>query len=68
MAYIAVHSPKYEGDANYQKQLFKTTFDFVKALNGVNGNFMTKALFEKALESIDFEFKFPVKKVSHEIT
>jgi hypothetical protein len=68
MAYIAVNSPKYDGDVNYQKQIFKTTFDLVKALKGVNGNFMTKALFEKALESMDFEIKFPLKKVSHEIT
>jgi hypothetical protein len=68
MAYIALNIPKYEGDVNYQKQFFKTTFDAVKALNGVNGNFLTKTLFEKALESIDFQVKFPVKKVSHEIT
>lgn len=64
IAYMDLKIPAYTGDVSYQKQVLKTTVDLIKVAKGVEANFMTKALMEKLRDSIDFDLKFPFKKVS----
>lgn len=63
IAYISLNIQDYDGDANYQKEIFKTTFNASKLMAGITGNFMTKILIDQVRETADFELKMPMKKV-----
>lgn len=52
-----------ENDRSYQKQFFQTSVDVKRLLDGVQGNFVIKMFMENLYKSIDFEPKFPFKKV-----
>lgn len=55
--------PENDMDQNYKKVLLKTSIDIAKLLNGTRGSFLTQAVMENFHKSIDFEPKFPMKKV-----
>lgn len=63
MLYCQVNLPQDEKDKEYQKVLMKTSINLEKLWKGIQGNFMIKVVMANFLEVIDFEPKFPVKKV-----
>lgn len=52
-----------ETDQKYSRLLFQNFCDVEKLLTGLSGNFIAKALIESIRKSVDFELKFPFKKV-----
>lgn len=60
---IKIDLPEDENDKNYRREYFKTSIDCEKLAKGIHGNYMIKGLAEQYLKHIDFELKFPMKKV-----
>lgn len=55
--------PESSDDNNYEKLYFRTKINGMKFLKGVRGNYLIALLVDMILKSLDFEFKFPLKKV-----
>lgn len=68
MAFIVMKVPENDKDKNYQKEFFRTSIDFQKIFNGVQGSFISKILTESLFKHADFQLKFPFKKVKLNIT
>lgn len=64
MATIVGKIPADGNDKNYEKEFLRTSLDVQKFFNGVQGSFLTKNIMETFFKSIDFEPKFPFKKVN----
>lgn len=60
---VRITTPIDDDDKTYEKQFFRTSIDVEKLLKGVQGNFVMKVFLENFFQSIDFEPKFPMKKV-----
>lgn len=54
-----------ETDQKYSRLLFQNACDVEKLLKGLGGNFIAKALIQSTRKSVDFELKFPFKKVKY---
>lgn len=63
MTNLRLALPESGGDKDYRREFFKVTIDMNKFFKGNSGNFMSNALMENFNKSIDFEPKFPMKKV-----
>lgn len=62
---VIMKLPENEKDEKYKREFFRTSVDVAKFFNGVGGsNFIMKVIMETVLKSIDFEPKFPMKKVN----
>lgn len=64
MMHIKVNFPDDPEDKNYSREFMKTSVDVRKILEGAGGNFLVRSFMENIYKSIDFELKFPIKKVS----
>lgn len=62
--YVRVNIPEDQNDKDFRKEMFRFTFDVAKLFKDDYTNFMSKIIMERLLETIDFEPKFPFKKVS----
>lgn len=51
-------------DEVYKKVFFNTVVDVNKLMSGIYSNYIAKSLLEGLQKSVDFELKFPFKKVS----
>jgi len=61
--YIKVNLPLDDNDREYKKQIFSTSLDAEKALNGVGGNFINNLFAEGPLKSFEPVPKFPMDPV-----
>lgn len=64
MAYMTFRVTEFDGDTDYKKEVYKTTFNLSKVLKGITGHLMTRALMENVQKSLNVELKFPIRKVS----
>lgn len=55
--------PDSADDNKYEKIFFRTRVNVKKILQGVRGNFLITLFVDSVLKSVDFELKFPMKKV-----
>lgn len=55
--------PENDNDRSYSREFFKTSIDAVRIANGIQGNSILRSLAGSFLKAIDFEIKFPFKKV-----
>lgn len=62
--FTALNVPLYENDKDYQKEIFRASIDAEKMLKGIQKSYFTKVLMENYFKAIDFELKFPFKKVN----
>lgn len=58
---ITVKMPESTKDSKFTRTLFRTTINMSRFLRGVGGNSLSKMLMSKIVETVDFEFKFPLK-------
>lgn len=61
---IAIELPRDDQDKDYQRTLFKSTFDLDKMSADSNGSFFVKAIFRNVFCSFDRPLKFPILAVS----
>lgn len=61
---LKVNLPESEHDQSFKRDLFSSSFDLMKALNGPLGNVMMRVMLESFKKSMDFEARYPIKKVS----
>lgn len=62
-AIVNINMQENDEDQEYRRLFFKTTLDYEKLFNGVYGNYFSRALMANFFKSIDFEVKFPFRKV-----
>lgn len=62
--YMRLNVPENSNDKDFKKELFRFTFEVAKLFKDGYTNFMSKILMERLRETVDFELKFPFKKVS----
>lgn len=55
--------PESPGDMNYRNVFFRTKANVKKIMQGVRGNFLITIFADMLMKSLDFELKFPMKKV-----
>lgn len=55
--------PEDRNDNRFKREYFKTTLDLNRMSKMVKGNAIMRYVAEDALKSLDFELKFPMKKV-----
>lgn len=58
-----VNLPEDKNDNLFKKEYFKTTIDLKRMSKMIKGNALMRYVAEHALKSLDFELKFPLKKV-----
>lgn len=63
MMKLKVNIPQDENDKNYGREVLHTSIDLAKLFNGVQAKFLAKIMMEILLCAIDFELKFPFKRV-----
>lgn len=64
MLHIKVNFPDNPADSDFSREFMKTSVDVRKILEGAGGNFLVRSFMENIYKSVDFDLKFPVKKVS----
>lgn len=65
---VKISVPENKKDKSFRKEVFKTSIDMDKLFNGVQGTYFAKVLLENYFTSINFEPKFPLKKVRIHVT
>ena len=60
---VVIKIPASSKDKEYQREVFRTSIDFQRFFNGVEGGFISKVIRENLLKSIEFDLKFPFKAV-----
>lgn len=60
---FVLRSPDTVNDQNYQRVFLRTSVNFDKFLKGNRGNFLAGILMEQFVKTLDFELKFPLRKV-----
>lgn len=63
-ARFSVKLPENQKDEDYKRVFFRTSIDIEKFFKGIDGNYITKAIMGDFFTCIDFEPKFPLKKVT----
>lgn len=63
MLYMTFNLPEDEDDKVYRREIFKTTVDPKKLMDGIYGSYLLKSLFPNFFASADFIPKFPFEKV-----
>jgi hypothetical protein len=63
LLYLKINLAENENDREYRKEILRTVFDVEKMVRGISGNSLWKSIAMSIGESMDFEFKFPLKKV-----
>lgn len=58
-----MNMPDDKNDDEYKREFFKTSIDAQKILKGIYGNYVTESIMENFVKSINFDTKFPIKKV-----
>lgn len=60
---ISINFPESPTDTKYLflEQVFRTSINFKKMLQGINGNSIIRSIAEKLLNSLNFTFEFPIK-------
>lgn len=61
--YLRVNVPETSNDKDFKKELFRITIDIAKLFGDGYTNFVSKIILERLRDTIDFEPKFPFKKV-----
>lgn len=62
--YVKVMLP--DKSDTYNVEILNSVIDCKKLLNGIQGNFLAKSIMENLMKSVDFDLKFPFKKVRTE--
>lgn len=60
---IALNMPESRNDRSFKRLFLRTAVDIEKFLKGNRGNFVVAMLLDQYLKCLDFELKFPLKKV-----
>lgn len=63
MVHVKINFALDKNDKTYQREFFQTSVDVKRLQDGVQGSFVIKMFLENFYKSIDFEPKFPLKKV-----
>lgn len=58
-----IRLPETPNDNNYKTVFFRSKINAKKVLQGVRGNILITLLVDTIVKSLDFELKFPMKKV-----
>ena len=61
--YVKVSLPEKPGDNQYRRELMSTVVDVEKLSKGIYSNGLLRVLMENFHKSINYELKFPLKKV-----
>lgn len=65
IVFMTINVPESETDLEYRREFFKASVDAEKILDGKFGSFVVKAMMENFITSMEFNPKFPFKKVSY---
>lgn len=57
--------PESSGDREYKKEVLQSVIDVDRLFRGVGTNFISKSVIEEFGKTMNFERKFPIKKVSN---
>lgn len=61
---ITARTPENDRDENFKREFFRTSVDVSKFYAGIGGSsFIMRPIMEAYIKAIDFEPKFPMKKV-----
>lgn len=60
---VKVSIPENKDDEGYDRVIFQSSIDVNRLFNGIHTNYFTRAIMEGYLKAIEFELKFPFKKV-----
>lgn len=63
VTYLKANVPENENDKKFKKEVVRTVVDMEKLTKGFSGNFVLKTAIDLFLNSFEFEYKFPMKKV-----
>lgn len=63
LAYGRFNIPENTDDKYYKREILKTTVDIDKLFKGIATNFITKSIMKDLEGNLNFEPKFPLKKV-----
>lgn len=66
-AMLKISFPEDKNDTECRKEYFRTSIDMAKVFSGYQGTVFLRAFMENFYNSIDFEPKFPLKKVGFEM-
>lgn len=64
LAAVVIRVPGDSNDKNFQREIYRTTIDFQKFFEEVQGSFITRVVKENLMKSIGFDLKFPFEKVN----
>lgn len=62
---MTINVPESENDMEYRREFFKASIDAEKILDGKFGSYVLKAIMENFIKSMEFDPKFPFKKVQY---
>lgn len=63
LAYGRFNIPESPDDKHFKREILKTTVDIEKLFRGIATNFITKSILKDLKGNLNFEPKFPLKKV-----
>lgn len=61
--YIRLCLPLTQSDSFFRREVIRTVCGVSKLLKGIYGNYLSKAIMEKLADLVDFELRFPAKKI-----
>lgn len=63
LLYVKVNLAEHEHDREYKREFLRTVFDFEKALNESQKNFIVLAFMKNVKKFTDFDLRFPLQPV-----
>lgn len=65
LAYGRFNIPESSDDTHFRREMLRTTVDIDKLFKGIGTNFITKSILKDLKGNLNFEPKFPLRKVKY---